>query len=796
MIVAFLTGCGGDSTEESTSDNTLPVIILDGSGQITLIQGEAYIEAGASATDNRDASVSVTISGSVDTTTVGSYTLLYTATDSANNTSILTRTVNVELPPDNTAPEVTLNGGSSITLILGQSYVESGASATDNRDASVSVTISGSVDTTTVGSYTVLYTATDSANNTSTLTRIVNVELPPDITAPEITLDGGSWINLMLGQNYVESGATAIDDRDPIVSVVISGSVDTTTVGSYTLLYTATDSANNTSRSTRNIEVVTPSPGAFMTTWRTGNAGATNNDQLKIGTQGNGYNYQIDWGDGFSDENVTGDIIHTYASAGTYTVLITGDFPRIFFDEVGYDNRKLLSIVQWGDIIWQSMSYAFYGCSNLVGNSSDAPDLSQLSDMSNMFDGASRFNQDISAWDVSKVNNMSEMFHNARSFNQDISSWDVSSVIDMTHMFGDASSFNQDISLWDVSAVTKMYWMFSSADNFNQDISRWDVSSVTDMHFMFGNSDSFNQDISSWDTSSVIDMSHMFVNTSSFNQDISLWDVSSVTNMSGMFSDANSFNQYIGNWDVSSVTDMSGMFENARNFNQYIGSWDVSKVIDMSLVFGRATSFNQDISSWDTSSVTDMTGMFLSATSFNQDISSWDTSSVIDISGMFAGARNFNQDISSWNVSSVTHMPGMFLSALSFNQDIGSWDVSSVINMRSMFAESTSFNQDIRNWDVSSVTDMSEMFIGASSFNQDISRWDVSAVTDMHTMFHGITLSTANYDALLLGWSVQNLNSSVHFSGGNSKYSTSSQSPRDTLTGTFNWTIVDGGVAP
>ena len=71
------------------------------------------------------------------------------------------------------------------------------------------------------------------------------------------------------------------------------------------------------------------------------------------------------------------------------------------------------------------------------------------------------------------------------SFNGDISSWDVSSVTTMQSMFDGATSFNGDISGWDVSSVTNMYDMFNHASSFNQDLSSWDVSSVINMANMF-----------------------------------------------------------------------------------------------------------------------------------------------------------------------------------------------------------------------------------------------------------------------------------------------------------------------
>ena len=134
------------------------------------------------------------------------------------------------------------------------------------------------------------------------------------------------------------------------------------------------------------------------------------------------------------------------------------------------------------------------------------------------------FNQDISNWDVSNVTDMSWMFDGATAFNQDIGSWDVSNVTSMKGMFAGATAFNQEIGSWNVSKVTTMSAKFTVASSFNRDISNWDVSNVTDMGYMFERATAFNQDIGSWDVSNVTDMGHMFASTS-FNQDIGAWDV-------------------------------------------------------------------------------------------------------------------------------------------------------------------------------------------------------------------------------------------------------------------------------
>ncbi|WP_298497758.1 BspA family leucine-rich repeat surface protein [uncultured Algibacter sp.] len=271
------------------------------------------------------------------------------------------------------------------------------------------------------------------------------------------------------------------------------------------------------------------------------------------------------------------------------------------------------------------------------------------------------------------------------------------------------------------------------------------------------------------------------------------WGTQKWTSMSSMFEGCGSLNNFPTKApDLSLCTNMSRMFRQATFFNQDISAWDVSSVTDMESMFAYDQSFNQDIGAWDVSSVTNMGGMFFKAESFNQDISAWDVSSVTKMGSMFTYAQSFNQDISSWDVSSVIFMGSMFRSAKSFNQDIGAWNVSSVTVMGSMFTGAQSFNQDISSWDVSNVNSFFNMFNGAKSFNQDIGAWDVSSVTEMRRMFYGVTLSTANYDAILLGWASQNPKKLTSFDGGNSKYC-NSEDARNTLRNVYNWTITDGG---
>ena len=187
--------------------------------------------------------------------------------------------------------------------------------------------------------------------------------------------------------------------------------------------------------------------------------------------------------------------------------------------------------------------------------------------------------------------------------------------------------------------------------------------------------------------------------------------------------------------------------------------------------------------------------MFYNASSFNQPIGTWDVSSVIHMNCMFWYASSFNQPIGNWDVSSVTRMWGMFREAPSFNQPIGDWDVSSVTDMGYMFYGASSFNQPLGDWDVSSVIYMYDMFSGASSFNQPLGSWNVLNVIIMEDMFYGVTLSTPNYDNLLLGWSQLTLQKGVSFHAGYSKYSSAAKDARQAIIKNFGWTIIDGGLA-
>ena len=252
----------------ANTDNTSPVITLSGANPLSLLKGTAYSEPGATAQDETDGTVTVSISGYVNENTVGTYIIMYTAVDAAGNQATRTRTVQVTEAADTTPPVITITGANPVSVTVGTSYNDAGASALDDRDGTISTTFSGTVNTNSVGTYYIQYNATDSAGNSATTkTRTVYVvgQNSTDNTPPVISINGSSTITIQKGNSYNDAGATAVDDVDGSVSVSTSGSVNTNIVGTYSKTYTASDLAGNISTAIRTVHVVDNTPPTIPT---------------------------------------------------------------------------------------------------------------------------------------------------------------------------------------------------------------------------------------------------------------------------------------------------------------------------------------------------------------------------------------------------------------------------------------------------------------------------------------------------------------------------------------------------
>lgn len=183
----LLPGGGGRSAASlPLPDIIAPVISLIGANPVTVEAGAIYTEFGATATDNVNGSITVIITGTVNTVLIGAYTKTYTATDLSGNIATVTRTVNVV---DTTAPAAPIISTSAQTVSTNTINIVGTA------EASSTITISGGASvatgTATGGNYsitvtlntnavnTLSVTAKDAANNTSSPATVLITHVPP-----------------------------------------------------------------------------------------------------------------------------------------------------------------------------------------------------------------------------------------------------------------------------------------------------------------------------------------------------------------------------------------------------------------------------------------------------------------------------------------------------------------------------------------------------------------------------------------------------------------------------------------
>lgn len=164
---------------------------------------------------------------------------------------------------------------------------------------------------------------------------------------------------------------------------------------------------------------------------------------------------------------------------------------------------------------------------------------------------------------------------------------------------------------------------------------------------------------------------------------------------------------------------------------------------------------------------------------------------------VFSGCGNL--DISAGDVpslSTTTSLASAFLDS-GVSGNLNNWNISNVTSLGAAL-RNTGFDSPLDRWDTSSVTDMGGTFRDNGALTTlDISGWDVTALTAASFMFAGSSLTTALYDALLIGWEAQSVNDSVTFHAGTSQYTSPGPAAdaRAALISDHSWSITDGGIA-
>ena len=302
-----------ETREFKVVDTTPPVITVDDeNNKYTMeVHGEKPTFV-ATATDNYDEHVDVVVTDDIDVDVVGTYTVTFTSTDTNGNVATETREFKII---DTTAPVITVDDeNNKYTMEVHGEKPAFKATATDNYDEHVNVVVTDDINVDVVGTYTVTFTSTDTNGNVATETREFKVV---DTTAPVITVDDeNNKYTMEVHGEKPEFKATAPDNYDEHVDVVVTDDINVDVVGTYTVTFTATDANNNTATETREFKVIDTTPPVITVDDENNKYEMRVFEEIPTFTATATDNY---------DEEVTVKITNTIdrTNVGTYTVTFT-----------------------------------------------------------------------------------------------------------------------------------------------------------------------------------------------------------------------------------------------------------------------------------------------------------------------------------------------------------------------------------------------------------------------------------------------------------------------------------------
>ena len=558
--------------------------------------------AGVTASDTYDdfKGLTVTISHeTIDITSVGIISMVYTATDSNDNSLIATRTVAVV---DTTPPVI--HGAIDLSFILGTVITDAlllqGVTATDNYDTNLNINVNySSIISSTVGTYDVSYSVTDDAGKEAIET--ITVTMFP--YHPEI--DGGGWILVRRIQangtygtlNYGNAKWHPLNDNLGVTgnAIEVYGYNDNAPNTPLAIDYNDPDISLADLTFSRDFETACPGYNQFLF-WSNDDWLVTTPENIYSGSF---YSNQNRWIELSSQKNYrhqkkwyfrTDDLPETQRGDPWISVENHTDDP----------NRMVYAEMNGGDHQgnWHTYNIAATGANVFIRKIFKPQSNQELKDAVNLwcsdvYTALTNYGH-ISMWNTSNITDMSNLFQDKTTFNDNINDWNVSNVTNMSGMFSSANDFNQPLYKWNTSNVTNMSRMFRYATNFNQDISSWNVSNVTDMNGMFENATSFNQNISSWDVSNVTDFNNMFLNTASLSDNNKLaihdsFSTNSAWNYNWTDPFVNISTNDISNGTVNNITPITFSF----TISESVSTFDIS---DISINNGYLTDFIIDSS--------------------------------------------------------------------------------------------------------------------------------------------------------------------------------------------------------
>ncbi|MBP5684395.1 MAG: DUF5011 domain-containing protein [Bacilli bacterium] len=216
---------------------------LNGSKELTIDEGSTFTEPGFKAigSDGKDYSSKVTVSGKVDTSKVGKYTLTYTLKMGTEEIE-LTRVVNVvkktipvkTIKTDKDSYTLEVGGAVNIKTTIEPSDATNKSLTWSSSNTKVVKVSNGQIQGVAKGTANI--TIKDSSGNVSKTVKVTVKE----VVTLTFSLKGKKEMSLEVGTSYKEPGysATGSDGNDYSKNVTVSGKVDTSKVGKYTLTYT------------------------------------------------------------------------------------------------------------------------------------------------------------------------------------------------------------------------------------------------------------------------------------------------------------------------------------------------------------------------------------------------------------------------------------------------------------------------------------------------------------------------------------------------------------------------------
>ena len=470
-------------------------------------------------------------------------------------------------------------------------------------------------------------------------------------------------------------------------------------------------------------------PAAFVTEWTVAGGDTIKLPSYDASHSGFTMDYDVDWGDGSSDSNVTTeDKTHTYGDAGTYQVVITNQFGALNMQRASATEQGYLTkMVQWGtDNIWSAIYRMFYNCSNVLYEATDYPNLTNLvesTDAREVFRNCfSITSLDITNWtNTSNITSLLSFFQGLNSCSTlNASGLNFSGVTNFqqgVRDVGTAVAGGCAIDLSDITwgSLTSLYNTFYLTDALTLDLSGWDFTGNpdVDLYFMFYHTD-FNAalDLSSWINFSTYRCIYAFRNCDITSLNISGWDTSSVASYYGMFYQCYDIEQVIGLNELSSASvtgnGIQAMFQSCKKLgftgtaNNFSSAWGLglgncttlSHMFyenGMSLVSGGSPP---SVDNWVLSLVTTFSQIFYkSKFSSPPAIESWDTSALTGSQAQFMyladWGSSYTLDLSAWNfTNTVTNWNSAFRQAVNLTSiefDSANCDFGGCTSLNSMF---------------------------------------------------------------------------------------------------------------